>query len=353
MSIWNKVLVGLIAVASVAFFYMAARTLKTHQHWCELAAKFEKKIAQVQEDNRRLAEGSPNSPGIRQLRTELTKLLMDRRRAWFGCEAKVTLNPQKATAEVLVKTSQPDPHGIAANTIVYGFEKTAKEAPGRYLGEFKVTKSTPKSKQVVLAPTSQLSPRELNNLAGAKGSWTLYEVMPRDGHDVFATLTDEEKKALLPAASLPEFLKDGKESAKDKSAAQASGGKYLRMLRDYQVLLGAARLQRTLLLDKIAAVKYDNQLVTDALAKAQSQEKASRAELASAQKELQESVRQRDAVASYLKRLEGELTTVQTAVDELIKSNQAKAGQMAKLQLEAARRIDERTRAMARSGAGG
>ncbi|MEN6406677.1 MAG: hypothetical protein ABFC77_09410 [Thermoguttaceae bacterium] len=352
MSIWNKVLVGLIAVASVAFFYMAARTLKTHQHWCELAAKFEKKIEQVQKDNRRLAEGDSNAPGIRQIRTELAKLLMDRRRTWFGCEAKVTVDPKKASAEVVVKTNQPDPHGIVENTIVYGFED-AKGAPGRYLGEFKVTKSTPKHKQVILTSTSQLSSRELRDLAGATGAWTLYEVMPRDGHEVFSELTDEQKKALLPAGSLPEYLKDGKPAAKEDQAARVSDGKYVRMLRDYQVLLGVARVQRTLLWDQIAAATCDKRLVTDALAQAREQEKASRQELASVKEELQESVRQRDAVAAYLKQVERELTTVQAAVEELIKTNQAKAGQMAKLQLEAARRIDDRTRAMARSGAGG
>ena len=47
MSIWNKVLVGLICVASLALFYLAARTLRTHQYWCDLARQHEDKIDQV------------------------------------------------------------------------------------------------------------------------------------------------------------------------------------------------------------------------------------------------------------------------------------------------------------------
>ena len=102
MSIWNKVLVGLICVASLAFFYMAARTLKTHQHWRELARKYDRKIEQVRADNQRLIERDRNGPapqlGIRQLRIELSKLLLDRRRAWFKCDPKVKLNAQDGTA---------------------------------------------------------------------------------------------------------------------------------------------------------------------------------------------------------------------------------------------------------------
>ena len=60
MSIWNKILVWVIGVASVALFYMAARTLKTHQYWRELAQKYERKIEQVQEQNHVLLEGGGN-----------------------------------------------------------------------------------------------------------------------------------------------------------------------------------------------------------------------------------------------------------------------------------------------------
>ena len=31
MSIWNKVLAGVIVVTALAFFYLAARTLRTHE----------------------------------------------------------------------------------------------------------------------------------------------------------------------------------------------------------------------------------------------------------------------------------------------------------------------------------
>ena len=43
---------------------------------------------------------------------------------------------------------------------------------------------------------------------------------------------------------------------------------------------------------------------------------------------------------------------MQAAIARFIEKNQAMAGQIAKYQLEAAERIDQRTRAMAQSGAG-
>ena len=49
MSIWNKILIGLIIVALLPFFYMAARTLKTHQHWREKAQAFEEQIDKQEE----------------------------------------------------------------------------------------------------------------------------------------------------------------------------------------------------------------------------------------------------------------------------------------------------------------
>ena len=99
MSIWNKVLVGLIGVASLALFYLAARTMKTHQYWRELAAKFEQRIEQLDRANETLVEGAgrpsaPGQPAIRQLRLELNKLVLDRGRMWLHCDPKVKVNPE-------------------------------------------------------------------------------------------------------------------------------------------------------------------------------------------------------------------------------------------------------------------
>ena len=62
---------------------------------------------------------------------------------------------------------------------------------------------------------------------------------------------------------------------------------------------------------------------------------------------------ERNLVADLSKAIEQKLEEVQADISKLLEKNQAMAGRIAKQQLEAARRIDQRTRAMAQSGTGG
>lgn len=358
MNLWNKILIGVIAVASAVMFYMAARTLQTHRYWRDNAMKHQRRIEQIQQENRRLianvsAEGKPGQMGIRQLRLELSELLLDRRRAWFKCEPEVEINRQDGFAEITLTIEQPDPNGIAENTILYAFTDANVQKKGRYLGEFKATRTDQKQKQVVLTPTTPLSAGDVERLTEARGSWGLYEVMPRDNHQIFALVDDEQKKALLPSERLPEYLKDGKPAAKDDPADRVIDGRYVRSIRDYQVLLGAAGVRCTLLVDEIDLIGRDLKLLEDALTQANQQEQAVLQNVAATREEAKEQAAQRDAVAAYRKTLEQEISAARAGIDRLLKDNRQMAGRMAKLQLEAARRIDERTRAMARSGAGG
>jgi hypothetical protein len=358
MSIWNKVLVGLIGVASLALFYLAARTMKTHQYWRELAAKFEQRIDQLDTANQTLAEGpgrsgAPGQLGIRQLRIGLNKLVLDRGRAWLHCDPSVKVNADDGTAVITVTVSQPDPHGIAEGAVLYGFEEVDLQKQGRYLGEFRVAKTDEKQKQVVLAPTSRLSSREIERLSDAKRPWVLYEIMPRDNHEIFASLGDDEKKALLPAGSLPEYLKDGKAAGAGELPVHVVAGKYERPLRDYQIFFTANRVRRTLLGDAIDAATRDQKLIEDAVVQAKQQEEAAKVELAAAKEEVVKYRGQSGVVAAHHQALEKELAAIRAENIRLNETNKAMAGRIAKMQLEAVRRIDERTRAMVQSGAGG
>ncbi len=355
MSIWNKILVGLIAVASLGFFYLAARTLKTHTYWSGKAAAAEARIEQLKAANKQLMDGGPLELGIRQLRVDLYKLLVDRRRAWFNCPARVTrLDRADGTAEITVTIDKASPDRIAQKNVFYAFDDTPVQQKGRYLGEFVVTSVA--DKQVALAPAVKLNSREINNLATAKGTWTLYEVMPQDSHDIFADpmfagLSDAEKKAILPADSVAQYLKDGQPAAKDDPKQSVVEGKYVRPLRDYDVLFRADQEKEILLTDAIDAAGRDKKLVQEALALAQTQVDACTRDIAAAKDELAGMTAQRKLVADYLAKFQKALDEVRAAMKKTLQDNQAKAGQIAKLQLEAAERIDRRTRAMAQSGA--
>jgi hypothetical protein len=335
MSIWNKVLVGVICFVCLGYFYAAARTLKTHQHWQEAAKKLENRIEQVSKQNERLA-----NVDIRERRIALSQLLLDRGRVWYKCDPKVKVDAKDNSVVVTMTIESQDPLNIADNTMLYAFEEADVQKKGRYLGEFKVTKADAKQKTVVLVPSIPLTERQLAHLQTAQRPWDVYESMPRDNHEIFASLTDQEKEALLPAESRQEYVDDGK-------------GDKVRRLRDYQVLFSILHLRRTLLVDQVAATNLDLKLVKDALAQAEQQETAAKKDVEDTKIEVELAARERDAVATFLKTVEKDYGAAKAAIDGLIKANKDMAGQIAKLQLEAARQIDQRTRAMAKAGAGG
>ena len=352
MCIWNKILVGLISVASIVLFYMAARALKTETYWSSLAESHEKRIKQLKDENLVLADGTEQQPGIRQICVDLDKLLMDRRRMWLNCDPRVKLGANGA-AEVAVAMAQPN-HGIVKGLVLYAFEEAGVQNQGQnkgqYVGEFAVRITG--DKQLTLEPTSRLSPREMDKLKRTKHPWVLYEILPHDNHEIFASLSDEQKKAMLPADSVQNYLRDGKPTAKGDPRDRVVNGIFVRPLVDYGVVLTDERDHRIILGDKIEAIKKDKLLVEAALAEARDQEEACKRDIASTDAELKNMERVRDAVAALDAKLQKSLEAMQAWIDRLAATNQAMAGQIAKYQLEAARRIDQRTRVMAQSGAG-
>ena len=358
MCIWNKILVGLICLASPFFFYLAARSLSTSREWRECADKHAAKIAQLKKENERLFDGfrKPDGtfePGVRQLRVELHKLLIDRRRAWFQCVPNVALGQNGKTAEVTLTIDNPSPPGIAEKTVLYAFEDADVREDGRYLGEYAVIRVD--GNKIVVEPTKVLTSREaakLEKAAKANRPWTLYELMPQDSHEVFASLSDEEKRALLPASSVSEYLKDGKPASDDDPEDRVVDGKYVRQLIDYSVLFNHEYEKQTLLRDSIEAVTRDKKLAEDALALGREQEEACKRDIAAATKNRAEMIRQREIVTAHMKKLQEKVAEVREAVESLIMKTKAMAGQIAKFQLEATRLIDSRTRAMARSDSG-
>ena len=353
MSIWNKILAWFVGITALAFFYLAARTLQTHAYWKKTAQSFEQAIKKVDADNKKLLEGDPKAAqvGIRQINIELDKVLLDRRRVWTNCEAKARVGREDGSAEVLVTIDRPDPPGIADNTVLYAFEETPVEKRGRYLGEFKVTKVA--GKDVTLAPTSMLNTRELDRLAVAKQPWILYEIMPRDNHETLARLSGDQKKAMLPADTLQEYLKDGKPADKDDPAERVADGNYVRQLRDYQVLFDNDVENRTVMDQRLKAVTQDTNLLKVALDQAQKQEEVCKADIATAKEELAKITRERTLVADVSKAIDAKVAEVGAEISKLLEKNQAMAGHIAQQQLDAAERIDQRTRAMAQSGTRG
>lgn len=351
MSLWNKILLGFVFIGSLVFLYMAARTLATHQEWRESADAFEEKLAQVLQENRELqlgVEGEDGAMGIDDLQLALHKMLIDRGRVWKGVE------PQQVDGEtgaVRVGVDMPEPHQITDQAVLVLFEEKDIQEGGKYLGEFKVSQVA--EKQVAMEPTMKLSTRELQRLRQSAGPWRIYEVMPVDNPELFASLEEDELRQLVPESSLQAYLHHGEKADPGDPEDRVKDGRFERQLRDYDVLLKEYHLQESMLYDLLVSAKGDNERIEAALADAKQQVEFRKQEISNLKTELAERTREMEAVAEHQQRLADKLAAIRASVDQLLENNQMMAGEIARIQFNATRQIDERTSRVARAENGG
>ncbi len=366
MSIWNKILLGFIFLGSVAFFYMAARTLKTRQVWMSAQQGFEAALAaekQLEEELRNgvVVDGEVTEMGIRQVRHELHKLMLDRGRIWTGV-MPVPGQVDAQTGAAVVAVGTPDPHQIREKMILFVFEEEESRNGGQYLGEFKVDSLDEAQKQVMLKPTfnltraldgQRLDEARLARLAASQGPWTLYERMPPDNHEIFAELSDEELAEFAPPDRpelMAEYLKHGK-PAEDGDPEDAEGN-FVRELVDYELLFRFIEVERSELVDLIQADQRDRDSINDTLADAKLETEHHKKLQGVLTTEKDQFVRERDAAIAHLQEVDTRLADTQGKVQSAISSIQSWAAEIARIQLEATRRINAQTRALMQAGAG-
>ncbi len=374
MSIWNKVLLGLIFVASLVFFYFGARALKVQAVWRDNIRQHEdalkkknEQIALVQGVEEKTQSAKMN---LRQARIELHKLQY-RGRVWgrplpgaakdASCDVtrqQVDLvkdeNTKQDTVLVTIKVPCPAPHRITWSMVCYLFEKADAEQGGKYLGEFTVVyplpapappaPAPPPDDTVKLQPSKKLTEAEMAALRASQGPWVLYDTLLTDDHEIFQSYDGLDK--LLKTASLPEYQQDGKLSDPNNKESP----KYQRKLRDYGVLFQEYHHRYSLWVEAMEAVKKDQLLIKAAQDGVQEQVNLRGQEIVRLQAEKADEIRKRDAVAAHRKAVEAKLAEVEVRNQEYEKSNQAMVAEIARIQLEATRLIDAQTRKMAQAG---
>ena len=225
MSIWNKVLLGLIFIAALAFFHAALRTLKTFQYWSNQANTFETKLKQVHADIDLLRRGDPNNPaakivGVQQLRFDLARMLMNRGRIWSNCTKKSVQLGSNGHLEV---TLGCDDGSFSDKTLLYLFEEGNDQSPGKYLGEYAVKAIDNRNNTVVLVSTTLPTQIDRSNLQKSTMQCVLYEMLPADQHELFASLNEDLRKKFFPPDPDPGLSKA--EQANWKNTLQ-NGGKW-------------------------------------------------------------------------------------------------------------------------------
>lgn len=199
---YNIVAVIFTMLLTVAFMFPTAGVLKSRAAWHQVKEKLELEATAVAATQHRLKYGNINDPesaqGIISLSRQLAKMGMESGRRWRNlqlqgiAEQSITLTsapqpaglPGEATAGTAAAAIPLVPEGL----VVYGFAETPNEqqllVPSFYLGEFVVTASAPNS--ITIEPTAPLlEPQQQALQGGQAANWSLYELLPLDGHAMF------------------------------------------------------------------------------------------------------------------------------------------------------------------------
>ena len=323
MSIWSKVLVGVILVATLPFFYLSVRLLKTNKAWRDEVNRWQSAAYQA-------ASGPPEldtlAREVREAGVKLHDVIVDRGRVWRD------VNPEKAfnsnTGKGSVAIESPSPHRLTPKMVLFAFDLTG------YLGEFQVAEAGEKT--VALEPHMKLSDRQLKRVSSSPGNWTLYEVMPIDRNGLFAGLDKETLTKLLPAERVDEYAKDGQEAqASDppERVLTVDGKRiYERRLNDYGMLFHEMDRQISIGVDLKLAAQKDVASLEAAVADAKKQVVFHSAEIADLKKELARSQAERDLMTAQCKTLNQAIARTRGEMKQAFQDNRTMAQQWGEIQ---------------------
>lgn len=334
MSIWSKVLVGLILASVLPFFYFSVRLLKTNQAWRTQVNTWEKKVRDAEEGNPAAGQLSliDLTRAVENEKMLLHDIVADRGRVWTGVKPERPFDA--ATGEGAVIVDAPNPHQIQPKMVLFAFTGST------YLGEFVVTEVN--AARVALRSNLAMSERQLKRLAAAGGEWTLTEVMPIDRHDIFAGMDKEALEKALPAESVKEYLKDGQPAEPNDPPARVVDNKYERQLHDYGLIFHEMGREITVAIDLREAAKKDAESLEAALADAKKQVAFHEAEIKGLKAELAHSEEERKLITAEQETLLASLTETQNAIKSTLAQNRRLAAEWSNMQNAAADEINRR-----------
>lgn len=256
---WYQIVAVCVTMLLAAIFiFPVAGVLRSRSEWHKIKEELEVRLTQETARNRELKYGDPTNPaigeGVRSLTQSLSKLGIEAGRRWRHLQLRsvddAAIVLERPTPESVpgMEPETPEQIGdeplVPQGMVVYGFAERASEEsevaiPRLYLGEFLVTASTPT--QATLQPTGQLEPMARQAIGNRNASsWSLYELLPLDGHEpfiaegsepteenLFGRVDEELVRSVLERQSqnpelqkifdqtLQEYLRDGSRAAAD------------------------------------------------------------------------------------------------------------------------------------------
>lgn len=346
MSIWSKVLVGLILVSVLAFYYLAIRTLASHRAWQEAVTTYPPKLDEAYKAIKKVEEGddstTPPTPSIRELEVKLHDLLTGRGKVWRGCTIQ-KFDP--ATLQLAAEVPFPEPHQIPDKSMLYLFEEADG---GHYMGEFKVTGVAEKA--VSLAPTMPPPTANLlktfnDRVKGTRSMWSSYEKLPTDRHDVFRGFDQNQLSQLMPGVPpevLQEYLRDGTDAQPNDPPERVVDKKYERLLRDYGEYFHSLNDEIASLRDQNAAAETDKQIAEKLQADAEKEVQSRQTLIDKTLKpELDRSKQEVAVITAHRDALQTRLAEVNKKIDTTLAENRRVLAQWVAMQTSAADRLNE------------
>jgi hypothetical protein len=379
---WGHVIVVLgIFLSTLGFFLLAAETLRIYAVLRSQVNQLEVDLENVQARNEALRRGTEDANLLAQMRNEEPPVLVDedaesmpslaqldhelllatriRGRVWRNV-APAGLDQQTGTVRVALKSPAS---GLTSEKVVYVFEQGPTQAPAadgtprgaQYLGEFRITQV--EGQQAALAPAGPMDAWEVQRLASSRGPWVIYETMPVDRHEVFAAMSEEELKKLLPPQSLEDYLRHGQEAKQDdpvdrKIGLDADGNRlppdqldaaskvvYQRRLRDYATEFDEMVRRRVVMQADYVATQQDIERLTQTIDSAKKLQAFREDELRRLQHDLAGLQKERAAIEQHLAQLERQVDRARELLSETMRRNRELVEQLAARQLRAGRTI--------------
>jgi len=365
MNLWNKILLGLIAVVSLAFFYFGARALRVHQSWRTRIDNAQSAIAAITEEEQEILNGTQDKLGIYQLQREVDRRIVGRGQAWFECQPlRDKIDTATGTVSFVSKETGPHPNPTGSQVFVFRdpiYDREGKvTVPALYLGEFTVQKI---DKNVWDVQPSKgmtedwLRGERLKRLADTltrlqanqATTWTIYRVLPKE--NIFQIAAEVAAEVPTPSAKTPQGPQPPQTGPQGDQEAAAQWRKlveqYSARLTDYEIVFNELYRELTARADSIHKAVQELQTIARDQSEAIALVDVLGQQNAAASAELTKQQAERDEVQYLYKRLNEKYWRLRTDIDETLKANQALAAEIARLQLEGLRRIRQRTEKVA------
>jgi len=369
MNLASKIILGFLIVFALVFFYLTMYTFDL-RGWQRAAQSMQTNLDRTNAENALLRNSDDANArdalvalnaapaeraGRKQLRDQLSRLVIDRGRMWIGNAVPAANTP----GAPLIFTVQPDPArptplSIEPKQSLFVFEASplagdpaSNAQPGHYLGEFAILENPPVDAaggKFAIVPARSLSPREQQILGAAIASgmpWLAYENLPHDRYGVFDGMTPDQIEQQFPAVFTDEqkneMARDGLAFDAGKHAAdrEDASGKYRRPLVDYGHALQSLYRARSLLLAEIASWQQDLEYMKFANEDVQKQIVYRQDEIKMLQEELARTEAETKLVQEQLAKVTRKLAEVRATADRIDIDNRRLVAQLAAKQQQA------------------